>query len=116
MTLAWQADRQLAPDEYYVVTSNFDHNGEIWTDTQQTTQTGLTLPIYLKDLVTGARQLEWSVSVWRKDGTGAGTQICPASSSRRLTWEPEPLPTDTPTPEPTDTPTLEPTSDGYTYN
>lgn len=105
VTLTWQSSRPLAPEEFYVVTSNFDHNGEIWQDTQQTSQTALTLPAYLNDLVTGNRQLEWSVSVWRLDGNGSSTQICPSTPSRRLTWQPQPPPTDTP--EPTKTPTPE---------
>lgn len=114
VTLTWESSRQLEPGETYLVTSNFDHNGAVWQDTQQTTQTALTLPAYLNDLLTGTRQLEWNVSVWRDDGSGSRVQVCPPTSSRRLTWMPQPSPTDTPTPEPP-TPTPTPTW-YYTYS
>lgn len=112
VTLTWRASRPLAPGEYYVVTSYFDHNGEMWEDNQQTGQDSFTLPVYLNDLLTGRRQLDWNVSVWRQNGGEPGTQICPNSASRRLTWEPSllepPTPTDTPTPYVTPTPTTYP--------
>ncbi len=112
VTLTWQSSRPLAPGEFYVVTSSFDHNGEIWQDTQETTQNALTLPTYLNDLLTGRRQLDWNVSVWRKDGGGSGTQICSNSASRRLTWEP--TPPEPPTPTHTPPPFITPTPTTYT--
>ena len=102
--LEWQALDTLGPGDYYVVITDYPHEGETWRDWQWTKETHLIVPRYLYDLFTGSRRAEWRVAVWRRtgtkpDGTPDGTPVGEDSAVWAYTWQVAPVgPTATPTP------------------
>ena len=102
--LEWTSVGTLGTDDYYVVITDFPHEGETWRDWQWTKDTYLIVPRYLYDLFTGSRRAEWRVAVWRRtgtkpDGTWDGVPISGDSGVRSYTWQVPPTgPTVTPTP------------------
>jgi len=102
--LEWTSVGTLGTDDYYVVITDFPHEGETWRDWQWTKDTYLIVPRYLYDLFTGSRRAEWRVAVWRRtgtkpDGTWDGVPISGDSGVRSYTWQVPPTgPTATPTP------------------
>jgi len=110
--LEWTSVGELGQDEYYVVVTDFPHEGVTWRDWQWTKETTLTVPRYLYDLFTGTREAQWRVAVWRRTGTkpgGTPDGLPVGEQVRRYRWdlaaeEPTgvtvpPAPTDTPTPQ-----------------
>jgi len=104
--LRWQPiGRELAADEYYVVSVPYKHNGVPQEDGFWTKSTGWNLAehTYLCERADGGR-LEWFVTVKRKTGTtpegwNTGVAVGPSSDRRSLTWRCETAPP-IPTPHP----------------
>jgi hypothetical protein len=66
--LRWQWAGSLGPEQYFVVTIAYPHNGAIWYDVHWVQETAFQPPAYLKDLITGDRRCTWQVVVMRKTG------------------------------------------------
>ncbi len=103
--LQWTSVGTLGPDDYYVVMTDFPHDGTTWRDWQQTKATELLVPRYLYDQITGApRRCEWRVTVWRDpkivNSQMIGTPVSPESGARAYVWDevggPSLAPTGTP--------------------
>lgn len=94
ITLRWQPVGQLAPNEYYVPTVAYLHQGETWYDeTPWVKETVWTLSDhrYLMDLSDDG-QFRWAVRVMRRtgiseEGRPEGTVASPLSDVRTLIWK-----------------------------
>jgi hypothetical protein len=103
--LQWNSVGTLGADDYYVVISDFAHDGATWHDWQHTKETELVVPRYLYDQLGSDRRVRWRVIVWRKphqiaDGRWEGQSVGTESAVWTYVWAvpPEgPLPSPTPT-------------------
>ena len=90
--LSWTSVEGLGPDQYYVVISEYPHNGATWHDWQWTKETELEFPDYLYDLLTSPRQVKWWVVVMRPisepppQDSREGQQVGQPSEVRTFTW------------------------------
>jgi hypothetical protein len=100
--LEWTSVGVLEADEYYMVITEYPHDGDTWHDWQWTEDTHLVVPGYLYDEYTGARRAEWRVVAWRGTPTSpdAGVPVGQESSVRAYTWQVAPEETSTPVFEP----------------
>jgi len=92
--LMWGAVGDLAADDYYVVISDFLHEGQLWHDWQWTKQTELKMPRYMFDNAKDDHRIEWRVVVWRltgtqSDGSREGVAVGNESPKRSFIWQPE---------------------------
>ncbi len=91
--LRWQWAGSLRPEEYFVVTIAYPHNGAIWYDVHWVRETSFQPPAYLKDLITGDRRCTWQVVVMRKTGVdergwNVGEAVSQPSAQRSFVWGP----------------------------
>lgn len=100
--LEWTSVGALRADEYYMVITEYPHDGGIWHDWQWTKDTHLLVPGYLYGKYTGTRRAEWRVVAWRGTPTSpdAGVPVGQESAVRAYTWQMAPDATPTPVFEP----------------
>ena len=105
--LMWDSVGDLGVDDYYVVVSEFLHEGQLWRDWQWTKETALIMPRYMFDNAMDDHRIKWHVTVWRQtgtkpDGSREGVAVGAESAKRSYTWQPvgqntaKPTPTHTP--------------------
>jgi protein phosphatase len=91
IVLEWDWPAELGPDQYYLVTIDYPHDGATWQEVQWVTEPRFQVPAYLYTLLSGDRQCEWRVGVMQQtgtqeDGTPVGESLGPPSETRIFVW------------------------------